>query len=179
MFSSSDNTESDWLLYCGGWLVGRVRKLATVRQDVFTWSLTGPHARIVSMRGDAATVQAAKESLIAAVRAWAAWAAVRADGADKPRWVCKRELQPRSFGAAYEDETDWVLMSGGFVVGRVHRPLIGPRHDPYWALTGAHTPQAGFEQRGWAQSIEDGKSKLFSAWCAWLRWAELPVPPSP
>src|SRR5690242_17265516 len=73
MFSSSDNTESDWLLYCGGWLVGRVRKLATVRQDVFTWSLTGPHARIVSMRGDAATVQAAKESLIAAVRAWAAW----------------------------------------------------------------------------------------------------------
>jgi len=83
------------------------------------------------------------------------------------------------FGPAYEKHTDWLLLSGGLVVGRVHRPLSGPHHDPHWALTGLHTPQAPIDQQGWTDSIDDGKVKLFSAWCAWLRWAELPVPDAP
>jgi hypothetical protein len=75
------------------------------------------------MRGDAATIEEAKECLIAALRAWAAWAGVRRDGADAPRWIRTRDHQPRTLGPAYEDETDWLLLSGRFVVGRVHRPM--------------------------------------------------------
>src|SRR5689334_25348149 len=45
----------------------------------------------------------------------------------------------------------------------------GPRHDPHWALTGPRMPKAPLEQQGWAISIDDGKAKLFGAWCAWLR----------
>jgi hypothetical protein len=126
--------------------------------------------------GDAATIDEAKERLIAALRAWAAWADVRRDGANAPHWIRTRDHQPRNFGPAYEDETDWLLPSGRFVVGRVHRPLGGPRHDPYWRLTGPHTPKAPIEQQGWADSVGDAKANLFKAWCAWLRWAELPAP---
>jgi len=90
---------------------------------------------------------------------------------------CTRTARWRSRGA-YDDETDWLLLSGSFVVGRVHRPLAGPRHDPHWALTGPRKPQAPLEQ-GWTDSIDDAKAKLFGAWCEWLRWAELPVPEAP
>jgi hypothetical protein len=62
------------------------------------------------------------------------------------------------------------------VVGRVHRPQAGPRHDPHWALNGPHSPQAPLEQQGWTDSLDEAKAKLFSAWCAWLGWAELPAP---
>ena len=126
--------------------------------------------------GDAATIEQAKERLIAALRAWAAWAGVRREGADAPRWVRRRDLATRSFRPAYEDATDWVLVSGEFVVGRVHRPLVGPRHDPHWALTGPRSPQAPLEQQGWADSVDDGKAKLFGAWCAWLRWPNCRCP---
>jgi len=68
---------------------------------------------------------------------------------------------------------------GAFVVGRVHRPLSGPRHEPYWALTGVRAPPPPFEQQGWSLSVDRGKAKLFGAWCAWLQWAELPVPDPP
>jgi hypothetical protein len=149
------------------------------RQDIFLWSLTGPHAPVMSMRGDATTIDDAKERLITALYAWAAWAGMRRDGADAPRWILTRDHQLRIFGPAYEDETDWLLLSSKFVVGRVHRPLQGPRHDPHWALTGPHTPQAPLERQGWSLSLEGGKANLFSAWCEWLRWAELPVPDAP
>jgi hypothetical protein len=176
MFASRDEENFDWLLYSGGWQVGRVHRPGGARQDIFAWSLTGPHSPLVSMRGDAATVDEAKERLIDGLRTWAAWAGVRREGADAPRWMRTNEHQPRHFGPAYEDETDWLLLSGGLGVGRVHRPLAGPRHDPHWRLTGLHTPQAPIDQQGWVLSIKAGKADLFSAWCAWLRWAELPAP---
>jgi hypothetical protein len=131
------------------------------------------------MRGDTASIDEAKERLVIALRAWAAWAGIRRDGADEPHWIRTSERQPRIFGPAYEDETDWLLVSGSFVVGRLHRPLAGPRHDLHWSLTGPHTPQARIEKQGWADSVEDGKAKLLRAWCAWLQWAGLPVPASP
>jgi hypothetical protein len=131
------------------------------------------------MRGDAATIEEAKERLITALRSWAAWAGVRRDGADEPRWSRTSEHRPRIFGPAYEDETDCLLLSGNFVVGRVHRPLAGPGHNLHWSLTGPQTPQAPFEKQGWADSVDDAKAKLFNAWCAWLQWAGLPAPASP
>jgi hypothetical protein len=179
VFATGDDENSDWVLYSGGWLVGRVHRPGSGRQDIFSWSLTGPHTPFVSARGDGATINDAKERLIAALRTWAAWAGVRREGADAPRWIPTKDYQMRSFGSAYEEETDWVLVSGGLMVGRVHRPLMGPRHDPHWALTGLRSPRAPLEQQAWADSIDDGKAKLFGAWCAWLRWAELPVPAAP
>jgi hypothetical protein len=179
MFAAGDDENSDWLLYCGEWQVGRVHRPGGARQDAISWSLTGPNTPMVSARGDAATIDDAKERLIAALRNWAAWAGVRREGADAPRWTRTKDYQLRSFGPAYEEETDWVLVSGGLLVGRVHRPLMGPRHDPHWAITGLRTPKAPLEQHGWADSVDDGKTNLFSAWCAWLSWAELPVPDAP
>jgi hypothetical protein len=106
MFASSHDENSDWLLYSGGWLVGRVHKPGGGHDDLFSWSLTGPHGPVITMRGDAATIEEAKERLITALRSWAAWAGVRRDGPDEPRWVRTSEHQPRIFGPTYEDETD-------------------------------------------------------------------------
>ena len=91
----------------------------------------------MEQHGDAATIEQAKKRLIAALRTWAAWAGVRRDGADAPRWVSRRDLATRSFSLAYEDETDWVLVSGEFVVGRVHRPSLAD------TATGNSLPQKG------------------------------------
>ncbi len=141
MFAAGDDENSDWLLYSSGWLVGRVHRPGVARTEAISWSLTGPHDLLISMRGDATTIEDAKEHLIAALRAWAAWAGVRRDGADAPRWILTRDHHPRNFGPAYEEQSDWLLLSGHFVVGHVHRPLNGPRHEPHWALT-AHAARA-------------------------------------
>jgi len=109
MFASGQEADSDWLLYSGGWQVGRVHRPGGGRQDLFSWSLTGPHGPVITMRGDATNLEGAKECLIAALRSWAAWAGVRRDGADEARWVRTSEHRPRIFAPAYEDETDWLL----------------------------------------------------------------------
>ncbi len=179
MFPSGIDENADWLLYSGGWFVGRVHRPGSGQRDIFSWSLTGPHAPLVTMRGDSITIDEAKDRLITALRTWAAWAGVRRDGAEEPRWILTRDHNPRNFGRAYDDETDWLLLSGNLVVGRVHRPLTGPRHELHWALTGPHTPDAPIEQQGWTLSIAGAKTKLFGAWCAWLRWADLPAPNPP
>jgi hypothetical protein len=58
MFSTGEHADNDWLLYCGGWQVGRVHKnLRPVGQRVvFVWSLTGPHSPEArrALRGEAA-----------------------------------------------------------------------------------------------------------------------------
>src|SRR5262249_21361011 len=93
MFAPGNDENSDWLLYSGGWLVGRARRLGGVRQDAFSWSLTGPHAPLVSARGDGATIDEAKDRLIAALRTWAAWAGIHREGADAPRWIQDKDHQ--------------------------------------------------------------------------------------
>src|SRR5690349_20796742 len=98
MFASGREENVDWLLYSGGWLVGRVHRPGGGREDIFSWALTGPHGRVITMRGDAATIEEAKERLITALRSWAVWAGVRREGADQPRWIRTSEHQPRIFG---------------------------------------------------------------------------------
>jgi hypothetical protein len=100
-------------------------------RSVFTWSLNGPHTpqAPVDKHGGAPSVAAAKESLVAALRAWAVWAGIRAPdggGPVTPHWHL-----------ADEGDDVWLLMSGSFAVGRVLRPATGPRQDPHWMLTGA------------------------------------------
>jgi hypothetical protein len=109
------------------------------------------------------------------MRAWAVSAGVRTpDGGGPvvPRWVLTEDHQPQRFVPAYEEETDWLLVSGDFVVGRMHRPPGGPRHDPHWLLMGTRTSVPA-ERGGWADSIEAAKANLLSAWQAWLECAEL------
>lgn len=181
-FVQAVDDEDDWALYCGGWLVGRILKPGgrPGGQAVFSWSLTGPHTpeAAVVLRGEAATLLEAKDQLVAAMRAWALWAGVRqpdGGGPVAPRWILTKDHRPRPFVPAYEEATDWLLISGGFVVGRVHRPAAGPRHDPHWSLL-ATSRSAPIEQGGWADSIDAAKADLLGAWQSWLEWAELATP---
>jgi hypothetical protein len=67
--------------------------------------------------------------------------------------------------------TDWLLISGNFVAGRVHRPAQG--HDPHWRLLGTSSTECPTPQAGWADTIDGAKAALLDAWQAWLEWAEL------
>jgi hypothetical protein len=170
----------DWVLRCGGWVVGRILKPGGQRRDRFAWSLTGPAtpAASVPAAGDAATLAEAKEQLVEAMRAWSVWAGVRqADGGGPvaPRWVLLKEHHPDHPMSATtcDPMTDWLLISGNFVAGRVQRPAGGPRHDPHWALLASGPMQGPGESAGWAESVEEAKGQLIAAWQAWLGWAEL------
>src|ERR1700756_4595727 len=67
MFSTRQHAETDWVLYCGGWLVGRIHEnqRPIAPRIVFVWSLTGPVTpeAPVTTRGEALTVAAAKGQL--------------------------------------------------------------------------------------------------------------------
>ena len=69
--------------------------------------------------------------------------------------------------------TDWLLISGNFVAGRVHGPAGGPRRDPHWALLTSGPMQGPGVSAGWAESVEAAKGQLIAAWQVWLGWAEL------
>jgi bifunctional non-homologous end joining protein LigD len=171
---SPSTVDDDWLLYCGRWQVGRVHKAGGSKRDTLAGSLTGPHTpeAPVKKSGEAATVAEAKDQLVAAMRAWAVWAGLRTpDGGRSvvPRWVLTKDYRPQHIAPIHEAATDWLLISGGFVVGRVHRPSAGPRH---WSLLGT-TKAAPIEQGGWADSIDAAKADLLSVWQARLEWAEL------
>jgi hypothetical protein len=176
--ASRERADDDWLLYCGGWQIGQVRKPGGLPTLQFSWSLTGPHTpeAPVKKSGQAVTLAEAKDQLVAAMRAWAIWAGVRtADGGGPvgSQWILTKDHQPRNLGPAYEDETDWLLISGGFVVGRVHRPAAGMQHDPHWAFLAGTGNSAPIELGGWADSIDAAKAGLLNAWQKWLEWAEL------
>jgi len=172
MFSSRDDAKHDWLLYCGAWQVGRVHE--TMRpadpRIVFVWSLTGPHTpeAPVALRGEATTVQEAKEQLVAAMRGWAVWAGVRPPGRSL-RWVLTSEH--RTFDNAGPD--DWLAISGEFVAGRVHRLTDGPLRGPHWMLFGVSAIDAPGPRAGSAERIDGAKARLLEAWQVWLAWAEL------
>jgi hypothetical protein len=128
--------------------------------------------------GDAATLAEAKQQLVDAMRAWSVWAGVRqadAAGPAAPRWVLLRDHDPDHPMPATtcDPATDGLLISGNFVVGRVHRPAAGPRHDPHWALLTSGPMQGPGASAGWAGSIGAAKEQLLVAWQAWLGWAEL------
>jgi hypothetical protein len=181
MFSTREAADNDWLLYCGAWQVGRLHeelRPAGAQRIVFGWSLTGPHTpeAPVAKRGEAASVAVAKQQLVNAMRAWAVWAGVRtADGGAPvaPRWVLTKDHRPELLGRAEDPTTNWLLLSGGFMAGHVHRPAAGLRQDPHWMLLGTSSTDCPGPRAGWAESIEEAKADLLNAWLAWLEWAEL------
>jgi hypothetical protein len=100
-------------------------------------------------------VAEARQQLVDAMRAWAVWAGLR---------------HPDGGGDA---ASDWLMFSGDFVAGHVHRPAGGPRHDPHWILLGTSATEYPDPRAGWANSIDEAKEDLQRAWQAWLEWAEL------
>jgi hypothetical protein len=179
MFSTRERADHDWLLYCGRWQVGRVHEnLRPGGGVVFAWSLTGPHTpeTPVALRGEAATVAEARQQLVCAMRAWAVWAGLRTPdggGPVAPRWVLTKDARPEFLERAGDAASDWLMFSGDFVAGHVHRPAAGPRHDPHWILLGTSATEYPDPRAGWANSIDEAKEDLQRAWQAWLEWAEL------
>jgi hypothetical protein len=181
MFSTRERGDNDWLLYSGGWQVGRLQeelRPAGAQRIAFGWSFTGPHTpeAPVAKRGEAASLAVAKQQLVNAMRAWAVWAGVRTvdgGGPVEPRWVLTKDHRPELLGLADDPMTNWLLLSGGFVAGHVHQPAAGPRHDPHWMLLGTSATECPGPRAGWAESIDLAKEQLLKAWHAWLEWAEL------
>lgn len=98
-----------------------------------------------------------------------------------PRWIKTKDHKPAPFPPNYHDE-DWLLLSGGFVVGRVGpaggSPVKG-RFD--WSLTGPHTPEAPVPIGGPAGDVDSAKAALLASWRLWQAWAEMQdrdTPPS-
>jgi hypothetical protein len=93
-----------------------------------------------------------------------------------PHWVLTKDHRPQLLRLADDRTTDWLLHSGGFLAGHVHKPAVGPRQDPHWMLLGASSTQCPGPRAGWADSIDGAKEDLLRAWQAWLEWAELGPP---
>jgi hypothetical protein len=90
-----------------------------------------------------------------------------------PRWVLTNDHRPQLLAPADDAAADWLLVSGEFVAGHVHRPAGGPRRDPHWMLLGTSATECPGPRAGWAESIDGAKKQLLDAWRAWLEWAEL------
>ena len=145
---------------------------------MFVWSLTGPHTPEArrALRGEAATVAEAKQQLVDVMRAWAMWSGLRTPdggGPVAPRWVLTKDARPEFLERASDAASDWLMFSGAFLAGHVHRPAGGPRHDPHWILLGTSATECPDPRAGWANSIDEAKEDLQRAWQAWLGWAEL------
>jgi len=68
------------------------------------------------------------------------------------------------FRANQTSKDDLLLVSGEWVVGRVHPPggtLVGKFN---WSLTGPHTPVVA---AGTVDTLEDAKVALLKGWRAW------------
>jgi hypothetical protein len=167
----------DWVLYSGAWSVGSIANVGGFKPHI-AWGLTGApalDAPIVLAGHAGGDVAAAKEQLVAAFRAWAAWAGIRREGTEAPRWLKTIEHAPH-MARSCDPDADWLLASGGYDgVGRVHRPRGGPRHDPHWqlfALTATDSPT--FASSGWAATEDDAKSALIGAWRSFSRMGRAP-----
>jgi hypothetical protein len=112
------------------------------------------------------------------MRAWVVSAGVRTaegGGPAAPRWVLTKDHRPQLLAPADDATDDWLLVSGEFVAGHVHRPAGGPRRDPHWMLLGKSTTEcrAGVPAGPTTSMSEE---YLLGAWQAWLEWAELQGP---
>jgi hypothetical protein len=112
-----------------------------------------------------------KEQLLAAFRAFAAWAGIERAGAEPLRWVPseRAESAESAFSGA---------LQVGFVELARHAPPSGPHwhHAPHWMLTVVTAPdQAPFACAGWADSMDGARAALTDAWSAYLAWCGLPA----
>lgn len=100
-----------------------------------------------------------------------------------PRWVNTEDHNPGPYFRKRGVE-DWLLLSGGFVIGRVTSEPGNPSKNRYsWSLTGPHTPEAPVPIGGTVEGATAAKAALLASWRAWQVWAgqrdEAPPPLPP
>lgn len=90
------------------------------------------------------------------------------------RWARTIDEKPHMFSTNVERDDDWLLYSGGWLIGRVYREGGGPgRGRILWSMTGPVAPEAPVPAHGPAETIAQGQELLVSAFAQWLAWAEL------
>ena len=87
--------------------------------------------------------------------------------------VLTKDARPEFLERASDAASDWLMFSGNFVAGHVHRPAGGLRHDPHWILLGTSATECPYPRAGWANSIDEPKEHLLDAWRLWLEWAAI------
>jgi hypothetical protein len=173
--SARGEADNDWLLYCGGWRVGRIHRPGGRLAPVYAWDLTGQTD--VQLRAETPDLAVAKDQMIAAMRRWAIWAGLRQPGGGgpvTPRWVlAKDHAANRSMEITCDPDTYWLMISGHFVAGRIYRPDTWQRTKLTWQLLTSGPMQGPNATMGEVDTVDEGKLMVLVAWRAWLAWAEL------
>lgn len=89
------------------------------------------------------------------------------------RWVRTIDESPHMFPAPIagpEADEDWLLYSGGCLVGRLSRDG-GVLNQLAWRLTRGDAINAPVPKVGSVASIEEGKEQLIAAYRSWAAWA--------
>ena len=88
-----------------------------------------------------------------------------------PRWI-KTKDKPGNFPTRHPED-DWLMLSGGFVVGRVFAAEAGSGPPRWiWSLTGPYTPQeSGARTHGDAPGRNEAMAALLANWRRWQDWA--------
>lgn len=77
-------------------------------------------------------------------------------------------------GPVQRDEPDFVVLSGGLVVGRIYRIQAGPQQGRwFWSVTGVHAAPVVMRITDRADTLEAAKAQLAENWRKWLSWARL------
>lgn len=75
---------------------------------------------------------------------------------------------------AYREEPDFMVLSGGLVVGRIYRLHAGPQEGRwFWAINGVNTEPGVARMSERADTLEEAKAALAENWRKWLAWARL------
>jgi hypothetical protein len=77
-FAETAQTNDDWLLMSGEFVVGRVmRDWTNPQAGRFSWFLTGPQGSPIDNHGITDTFEEAQDALLASWRRWHQWAGMR------------------------------------------------------------------------------------------------------
>jgi hypothetical protein len=85
------------------------------------------------------------------------------------------KLRPTGLSSAiYQDQIDWIVVSGEFVVGRIYEE----RHAReelrwFWAINGVHAGPAIMRKDGRTPTLDEAKAQFADNWGKWLAWAAL------
>ena len=72
------------------------------------------------------------------------------------------------------DVPDFVVLSGGLVVGRIYRIQAGPQQGRwFWSVSGIHAEPAVMRISDRADTLDAAKAQLAENWRKWLSWARL------
>jgi hypothetical protein len=75
---------------------------------------------------------------------------------------------------AHRDQSDFIVLSGRLVVGRIYRIQAGPQQGRwFWAVSGVHAEPAVMRISDRADTLDLAKAQLAENWRKWLSWARL------